>query len=79
MAMWVKCRQRRPPFRSILLNRVPPLGSAVQKNSTEPVGFRQAVWMFHRPFHFVRDHDELNTRLFRSNSSAAPAADKVKP
>ncbi len=32
--MWVKCRQRRPPFSLIFLNRVPPSGSAVKKNST---------------------------------------------
>jgi hypothetical protein len=57
----------------------PAAGSAVQKNSTEPVGFRQPVWMFHLPFHFVRDQRELTTRLFRSNSSAAPAAEKLKP
>lgn len=29
--MWSKCRQCRPPFFSILLNRVPPFGSAVKK------------------------------------------------
>jgi hypothetical protein len=34
--------------------------------------------MFHLPFHFVRDNDELKARLFRSNSSAAPAAEKWK-
>jgi hypothetical protein len=79
MAMWVKCRQRRPSFPSILLNRVPPSGQCRQKSSTRAVVFGQPVGMFHRPFHFVRDHDELNTRLFPSNSSAAPAAAKLKP
>jgi hypothetical protein len=49
------------------------------KSSTLAVVFGQAVWMLHQPFHFVRDNDELKTRLFRSNSSAAPAADKLKP
>jgi hypothetical protein len=79
MAMWVKRRQCRPSFFKTLFNRVPPLGSAVQKNSTDRVRFRQPVQMLHRPFHFVRGHDELNAQLFRSNSSAAPAAGKVKP
>jgi hypothetical protein len=57
----------------------PAAGSAVQKNSTEPVVFGQPVRMFHLPYHFVRDRRELTTRLFRSNSSAAPAAEKLKP
>jgi hypothetical protein len=40
--------------------------------------FGQQVWMFHLPFHFVRDPDLLQARLFRLNSSAAPAAAKLK-
>jgi hypothetical protein len=68
MAMWAKCRQRRPPFLSILLNRVPSSGSAVQKSSTLAVVFGQQVWMFHQPFHFVRDAQELKNQLFPSSS-----------
>ncbi|MEI6196306.1 MAG: hypothetical protein WCS42_18460, partial [Verrucomicrobiota bacterium] len=61
------------------MNRVPPSGSAVKKKLDAFAILRQPVWMFHRPFHFVRDNDELSTRLFLSNSSAAPAAAKLKP
>ena len=28
----------------------------------------QQVWMFHLPFHFVRDNRELDARLFLSSS-----------
>jgi hypothetical protein len=66
--VWLKCRQRRPPFLSILLNRVPPSGSAVQKKLDEPFPVRAAMGMFHLPFHFVRDDQELNAQLFPSSS-----------
>jgi hypothetical protein len=79
MAMWVKCRQCRPAFFSNLSESSSAAGQRRQKSSTGAVVFGQPVWMFHRPFHFVRDDQELNTRLFRSNSSAAPAAVKWKP
>jgi hypothetical protein len=57
---------------------VAPPESAVKKSSTAPVTFRQQARMFYLPFHFVGDTDELNTRLFRSSSSAVPAAEKLK-
>ncbi|MGO9002546.1 MAG: hypothetical protein ACLQHM_11305 [Limisphaerales bacterium] len=67
------------PFSQTFLKRVAPLRSAVKKISTEAVLLGQQVWMFHLPFHFVRDNDELKARFFRSNSSAVPAAEKLKP
>jgi hypothetical protein len=45
-----------------------------KKNSTVLPAFGQQGWMFHQPFHFVRDESALQDALFRSNSSAAPAA-----
>jgi hypothetical protein len=60
----VKVRQHRPSFSQIFPNRVPPSGNAEQKNSTEPVGFRQPVWMFDLPFDFVCDAQELKNQLF---------------
>lgn len=79
MAMRAKCRQGpSPPFSQIFLKRVPPSGSAAKKISTLTIVFRQQVWMFHLPFDFVRDHEQLQARLFPSNSSAAPAAQKLK-
>lgn len=77
MAMWVKCRQRRPTFFSTLLERVPPW-RAVKKGSPLVGVFGQPVAMFHRPFHFVRDESALNDTLFPSSSSAVPAAARLK-
>lgn len=79
MTMRAKCRQAPScfflkPFWIESRRRAVPS----KKSSTTPVAFGQQVWMFHLPFHFVRDHDELNVRFFRSSSSAAPAAEKWK-
>jgi len=35
--------------------------------------------MSRSPFRFVRDPEELKAQFFPSSSSAAPAADKMKP
>jgi hypothetical protein len=39
-----------------------------EKSSTSPMVFGQPIWMFHLPFHFVRDAQELKTQLFLSSS-----------
>ena len=78
MAVWAKCRQRRPVFFQCPFEPSTAVG-AVPSKKLDAGGFPgNQIWMIHRPFHFVRDHDALNTRLFRSNSSAAPAAEKLK-
>jgi hypothetical protein len=40
----------------------------VQKSSTNHFRFGQQGRMFHLPFHFVRDAQELKTKLFPSSS-----------
>jgi len=67
MSAWWKRRKRRLSFSKTFLNRVAPPGRA-GKSSTTQVPFGQEVGMFHRPFHFVRDDQELNTQLFPSSS-----------
>jgi hypothetical protein len=68
MAMWAECRQRRPFFFPNPVQPSPAVGQCRQKSSTLAVVFGQQVWMFHRPFHFVRDAQELKTQLFPSSS-----------
>ena len=72
--VWWQCRQRRPPFFQILFNRVPPSGSAVKKKLDERFAVQAAKGMFHLPFHFVRDAQELKSRLFPSSSRRVPIA-----
>jgi hypothetical protein len=78
MAMWMKCRQVPPPFFSNLLESSPAVRKRRKKISTEAVILGQQMRMFHLPFHFVRDPDQLQARLFCSSSSAVPAAEKLK-
>jgi hypothetical protein len=40
----------------------------VQKKLDDSGCLRAAKGMFHLPFHFVRDHQELKTRLFPLSS-----------
>jgi hypothetical protein len=44
------------------------LGSAVQKKLDDSGCIQAAKGMFHLPFHFVRDDQELNAQLFPSSS-----------
>jgi len=62
-----ECRQRRPLFLSILFDRVPPSGSAV-KSAGRTRSNSAAKGMFHLPFHFVGDQQELQVQLFPSSS-----------
>ena len=79
MAMWVKCRQCRP----FLCNNPDLLSSAVlwcrKISSTVVMVFGQQVGMFHLPFHFVRDQQELNTLLFPSSSRRVRIAAALAP
>jgi hypothetical protein len=43
------------------------------------VVFGQQIWMFHLPFHFVRDQQELNTLLFPSSSRPVRIAAALAP
>jgi hypothetical protein len=74
MAMWVKCRQRRPAFFSNLSEPSPAGGQSRQKKLDELFPIRAAMGMFHLPFHFVRDAQELKTQLFPSSSRRVPIA-----
>jgi len=78
MAMRVKRRQAPSFFFSNLSELSPAVRECRQKKLDEAGGVRAAIGMFHLPFHFVRDHNELKARFFRLNSSAAPAAAKLK-
>ena len=79
MAMRAKRRQAPSPFFLNPLESSCAVGAVPSKKiSTLTIAFGQQMWMFHLPFHFMRDNDELKARLFRSNSSAAPAAARLK-
>ncbi|MGA9780386.1 MAG: hypothetical protein WBS33_19180 [Verrucomicrobiia bacterium] len=68
MAVWMKCRQRR---RSLFLNPIQPspaVGQCRAKKLDDSGCIRAAMGMFHLPFHFVRDDQELKKQLFPSSS-----------
>jgi hypothetical protein len=46
----------------------PAVRKCRQKKLDEPFPVRAAMGMFHLPFHFVRDDQELNAQLFPSSS-----------
>ena len=64
----LKCRQVPSPLFSNHTEASPAVGECRQKNSTNHIPLRQLIWMFHLPFHFVRDDQELNARFFPSSS-----------
>jgi hypothetical protein len=77
IAVWAKCRPRRPPPFLNPLYLSSAVGSA-KKGSTKMPAIRQQEGMLHRPFHFVRDEPALKHALFPSSRSAVPAAGEWK-
>jgi len=73
--------KRRPP-RSLDLSETSLAVEAVPSSKkTRRQFFVEAATrpLSRSPFRFVRDSKELKEQLFPSSSSAAPAADKMKP
>jgi hypothetical protein len=73
--------KRRPP-RSLDLSGTSLAVEAVPSSKkTRREFFVEAATrrMSRSPFRFVRDPEELKAQFFPSSSSAAPAADKMKP
>jgi len=68
MAVWAKCRQRRPSFFPNPLEPSSAVGQCRAKKLDDSGCIQAAKGMFHLPFHFVRDHQELKIQLFPSSS-----------
>jgi hypothetical protein len=65
--MWVKCRQCRLTLLSNLSEPSLAVGQC-RKKARRTICGSAAKGMFHLPFHFVRDEQELNAQLFPSSS-----------